>query len=409
MRLWNAVPAGAAGCGRIDELGSATAHNNYPWGWTMAGNTPFRRWKREAHQGGIADPCIMHWPASHGSGGGVLRQFTHAIDVLPTVLDLIGVRPPAEIGGVQQAPIEGVSFAPLLADPGRPGTHAVQYFEMLGSRGIYQDGWKAVTDHPFVKLYDDGLDPDAPFDDDQWELYHVEVDPAEVTDLAAMEPDRLAALIELWWHEAERHQVLPLDNRLLEALLDPRRAPDDRPAQVVWPFGAIVPENRVVSVRNRPHSLTADVVIPPGGADGVLLAMGTALGGWSFHVLDGRLRYVNNFVGTARHVVSSSVPVPPGAHRLSWEYRTEGDFRGRGRLLIDGDVVGEGDIERVPLTRYSITGGGLTCGWEQGPPVGEGYTSPFAFAGTLERVVIEVDGDVHRDPAAEFDALMAEQ
>jgi arylsulfatase len=410
LRLWNAAPAGPDELrARIDELGGPSAHNNYPWGWTMAGNTPFRRWKREVHQGGVADPCIVSWPREVPPGGSVRRQFTHAIDVVPTVLELAGVVPPAEIGGLRQAPIEGVSFASVLREPATPEAHTTQYFEMLGSRGIYHEGWKAVTFHPFIDLYGEGRDPDASFDEDPWELYHVAVDPTEMFDLASSEPERLSALVDLWWREAERYQVLPLDNRLLEALLDPHHQPDDRKTQVVWPFGAPIPENRVVQVRNRPHSLTASVVIPPEGAEGVLVAMGTVLGGWSFHLLDGCLRYVNNYLGKACHVVASSVPVSPGPHQVAFEYQTDGNFRGRGRLLVDGELVGEGDIARVPLTRYNITGGGLTCGWEQGPAVGDGYRAPFRFTGRLERVLITADGAVARHPQAEFDALMSEQ
>jgi arylsulfatase len=410
VRLWNAVPAGVEELRtRSDELGGPTAHNNYPWGWTMAGNTPFRRWKREVHQGGVADPCIVSWPRLIPAGGPARRQFAHAIDVVPTVLDLVGLEPPGEIGGVRQTPIEGVSFASALRDPYAPETHTTQYFEMLGNRAIYHAGWKAVTYHPFIDLYRDGRDPEASFDDDQWELYHVAADPTEVNDLADAEPDRLSGLIDLWWQEAERYQVLPLDNRLLDALVDPHHQPPERDAQVVWPFGAPLPENRVVQVRNRPHSLRAWVVIPNGGAEGVLVALGTILGGWSFHLLDGCLRYVHNYVGVERHVVASSGPVPPGPHQLAFEYQTDGNFRGRGRLLVDGEVVGEGDIGRIPLTRYNITGGGLTCGWEQGPAVGEGYQAPFRFTGHLERVLISANGARPRQPEAELDALMSEQ
>ena len=178
VRLWNVAPAGREEMrARVGELGGPTVHNNYPWGWTMAGNTPFRRWKREVHQGGIADPCIVSWPAGVPRDGSVRRQFAHAIDIVPTVLDLIGIEPPHELSGVVQSPIEGVSFAPILAHPDEAETHTTQYFEMLGSRGIYHRGWKAVTFHPIAQLYDDGLDPNLPFDEDRWELYHVAEDP----------------------------------------------------------------------------------------------------------------------------------------------------------------------------------------------------------------------------------------
>jgi arylsulfatase len=411
LRMWNAVPAGVEELrARIGELGGPTAHNNYPWGWTMAGNTPFRRWKREVHQGGIADPCIVSWPARFGAGSGVRRQFAHAIDVVPTILDLVGIEAPEVIAGVEQAPLEGVSLAPVLLDAGAAETHRTQYFEMLGSRGIYHEGWKAVTFHPFIDLYHEGRDPDASFDDDQWELYHVASDPAEVEDLAGDQPERLAALVERWWEEAAKYQVLPLDNRLLAALVDPRRLPPERPRQVVWPFGAPIPEGRTVNLRNRPHRVDATVVIPAGGAEGVLLAMGTVLGGWSFHVLEGRLRYVHNFLGARLHVIDGAEPVPPGARVLGFTYEKTGEFRGRIRLYVDGDQVGEGGIDRVPLARYNLTGGGMTCGWEQGPAVGPGYPAPFRFTGTLERVVITVDGPAPQEPpGARFDAIMSEQ
>jgi arylsulfatase A-like enzyme len=406
-RLWNGDAAGRKELrARIGELGGPTAHNNYPWGWTMAGNTPFRRWKREVHQGGIADPCLIHWPARIARAGEIRHQFAHAIDVVPTVLELAGVEPPTEIAGVAQAPIEGTSFAYLLDDPGAAERHTTQYFEMLGSRGIYHDGWKAVTFKPMGAMYDDGLDPDASFDDDVWELYHVAEDASECHDLASAHPDLLAEMVERWWAEAHKYRVLPLDNRVLAALLAPRHPLPVHTHHVYWPHGALIPENAAVNVRNRPHYITAQVDEP---GEGVLIAMGTVLGGWSLHVLDGHLRYVNNYVGKERHLIVSDTPLPPGPHLLEFEFLTARDFTGHGRLLVDGHVIGEGDITRVTPARYSITGGGLTCGWEQGPAVGEGYEAPFAFTGMLRRVTIDVDGEPHRDPEAEFEAIMAEQ
>ncbi|MGZ4804405.1 MAG: arylsulfatase, partial [Acidimicrobiia bacterium] len=276
-RLWNGNPAGRRELReRVDELGTPTAHNNYPWGWTMAGNTPFRRWKREVHEGGIADPCIVHWPRGIAARGEIRHQFAHAIDVVPTLLDLIGIEAPRELADVAQSPIEGTSFAAALRAPDASPHHITQYFEMLGSRGIYHDGWKAVTFKPLGPMYNDGLDPDAPFEDDVWELYHVAEDFSECDDLAAQEPERLAALVDLWWEEARKYQVLPLDNRPIAALLHPRRPFDDRDRYVFWPYGAPIPENVTVNVRNRNHTITAEVELPEvGTAEGVLLAMGT--------------------------------------------------------------------------------------------------------------------------------------
>lgn len=410
-RLWNGHPAGRAELrARIGELGGPTAHNNYPWGWTMAGNTPFRRWKREVHEGGIADPCIIHWPGHIAARGEIRHQFTHAIDVLPTVLELVGIDAPAEIGEVPQSPIEGTSFAYLLDDGNAPERHTTQYFEMLGSRGIYHDGWKAVTFKPLGTMYGDGLDPEAPFDEDVWELYHVAEDLSECVDLAAQHPDKVADLVERWWVEAKKYKVLPLDNRPVAALLAPRRPASDRQRYVFWPHGAHVPETVTVNVRNRPHTITALVEVAEGQVpEGVLLAMGNVLGGWSLQVFEGRLRYVHNYVGHERVVVGSEIIVPAGRHALAMSFETSGDFRGAARLFVDGRPVGEGEIPRVTPARYSISGGGITCGWEAGPAVGEDYRAPFTFGGVLRCVTVDVNGAAHRDPRAEFEAIMAEQ
>ncbi|HVB94708.1 MAG TPA: arylsulfatase, partial [Acidimicrobiales bacterium] len=303
VRLSNLDPAGTAEMyDRLGEIGGPSSHNNYPWGWTMAGNTPFKRWKREVHQGGVADPCIVSWPARlAAAAGGIRHQFAHAIDVLPTVLELAGLSAPETIDSVPQSHIDGTSFGYLLGPDGAsaPEQHHTQHFEMFGSRAIYHRGWKAVTFHPVGPLYDDGLDPNASFEDDVWELYHVAEDISESRDRAGDEPARVAELVALWWEEARRNQVLPLDNRVLWTLAHPkpdRRRPRDRFRY--FPGGAPVPEQVAVNVRNRSHAVTVDVSIPPGVVpEGVLLALGCALGGWSFHVFEGRLRYVHNLYG----------------------------------------------------------------------------------------------------------------
>ncbi len=197
---------------RIDLLGTPEAHNHYAWGWAWAGNTPLKRWKRETHEGGVADPLIVHWPRGLSRTGETRHQYVHAIDLLPTLLDVIGIEPPDSIAGVAQQPFDGVSFAHTFADGAAASRHVTQYYEMMSCRAIYHDGWKAVTFHPLMLAPYDGSDPRRPFDEDEWELYHVAEDFAETTDLAAKEPDRLAEMIDLWWAEAERNQVLPITN-----------------------------------------------------------------------------------------------------------------------------------------------------------------------------------------------------
>jgi arylsulfatase A-like enzyme len=413
VRMVNLDPAPADEMfARLHEIGGPLTHNNYPWGWTMAGNTPFRRWKREVHQGGIADPCIISWRNAAVARGGIRHQFTHAIDILPTLVELAGLQPPAEIDGVGQSKLDGTSFAYLLGEGGEsaPQRHETQYFEMFGSRAIYHKGWKAVAFHPIGPLYDD-QDPNAPFDTDVWELYHVEVDLSESTDLAAAHPDLLTELIELWWREARRNQVLPLDNRVLHAIVHPK--PDHRrpPAAFrYFPGAAQVPETVAVNVRNRSHVLIVDITVSdPRRTDGVLLALGSALGGWSLHILRGRVRYVHNLYGKERHTIEAGEPITPGEHRIEFAFTKDAGPGGAGVLTCDGREVARGTIPVFTPSGFSGVGAGLTCGYEWGPAVGAGYTAPFAFPGTIRRACVEATGPVVRDPLAELEAILSQQ
>jgi arylsulfatase len=415
IRMTNLDPANLTEMhDRLDEIGGPLTHNNYPWGWTMAGNTPFKRWKREVHQGGVADPCIISWPARLSDGvGGIRHQFVHAIDVLPTVLELVGVEAPAEIEYVPQTSIDGVGFGYLLAADGvaAPERHTTQHFEMFGSRAIYHQGWKAVTFHAVGPLYGDGLDPNAPFDEDVWELYHVADDLSETRDLAAEQPDRVADMVALWWREAERNQVLPLDNRVLWTLVHPK--PDRRRERArfrYFPGGAQVPEPVAVNVRNRSHAMTVEVDLADDTvASGVLLALGSALGGWSFHLLDGRPRYVHNLYGKERLVLEAPDVVGGGPHTLRFIFEKDDGRGGAGTLLVDGEVVAQGPIARFTPSGFNGVGVGLTCGYEWGPAVGDGYVAPFRFTGVITSAVVEVTGPVVRDPLAELAAILSEQ
>ena len=415
VRLTNLDPASAAEMqDRIGDIGGPLTHNNYPWGWTMAGNTPFKRWKREVHQGGVADPCIVSWPArTAASEGEVRRQFAHAIDVLPTVLELAGIDPPAELDYVPQSRIDGASFAPLLAPGGAdaPATRETQHFEMFGSRAIYDRGWKAVAFHPVGPLYDDGLGINAPFEEDVWELYHVAEDVSECHDLAVEHPERVAALVERWWEEARRNDVLPLDNRVWWTLVHgkpDRRTPRDRFRY--FPGGAPVPEPVAVNVRNRSHRMAVEVAVPEGPpASGVLLALGSALGGWSLHLLEGRPRYVHNLYGKERHVLAADDVLGPGAHVVEYAFTKDRGLGGTGVLSVDGAVVAEGPIARFTPSGFNGVGVGVTCGYEWGPAVGEGYAAPFPFTGSITRAVVETTGPALRDPMTEIAAILAEQ
>ncbi len=419
VRLTNLDPASTGEMlARLEELGGPAAHNNYPWGWTMAGNTPFKRWKREVHEGGVTTPCFFRWPGHVGEPGAVRRQYAHAVDIVPTVLELVGIAPPARIGGTPQEPLDGTSLAGVLRAGGAaaPEVRHTQYFEMFGSRALYHRGWKAVTYHPVGPLYDDGLEPNAPFEDDVWELYHVAEDLAETTDVAAAHPGLVARLQALWWEEAQRNRVLPLDNRVLWAIVHPRpdrRAPRER--HRYFPGGAPVPERVAVGVRNRSHTVEVAVDVPGGAPpEGVLLAMGCGLGGWSLHLLDGRLRYVHNLYGSERHVVqagdgTAGAPVGPGRHVLSMVFAKDHGAGGTVTLGVDGRQVAAGVVPRFTPSGFNGVGVGLTCGYEWGPPVGDGYRAPFRFTGTILRAEVVVTGPVVRDPLAELAAVLAEQ
>ncbi len=399
---------------RIDEIGGPTIHNNYPWGWTMAGNTPFKRWKREVHEGGVADPCVVRLPSakSGGAPGGIRPQFAHAIDILPTVLELAGIEPPEEIDGIEQSHLDGISFAYLMAEDGgdAPDRHRTQHFEMLGSRAIYHDGWKAVTYHPVGPIYDDGLRASAPWDEDVWELYHVAKDVSEASNLAVAFPEKLAELVELWWAEARRNDVLPLDNRVLEAVAHKH---DRRKPQETYRYfqdGAQVPEWVAVDVRNRSHVISVTFEIPDGVVpDGTLLALGCALGGWSFHVRNGHLRYVHNLHGRKVYVVESDATLSSGRHQVEMRFAKDELFGGVATLVADDAEVGRGTVDRFTPVAFNEVGIGLTCGYEWGPTVGDDYAAPFSFNGTIVRAEVKATGPVVRDPVAEVAAILAAQ
>lgn len=401
---------------RIDELGGPTVHNNYPWGWTMAGNTPFKRWKREVHEGGVADPCIVSWPGRITATPAIHQPFAHAVDVLPTVLDLVGINAPETIGHVPQSPIDGVSFAKAL---GRDGTGdgvtlavpRTQYFEMFGSRALYHDGWKAVTFKPVAPLYDDGIEPNAPFEDDRWELYHVAEDPAELHDLAPSCSALVDELVQRWWEEARRNQVLPLDNRVLHTIVNPK--PDWRPPRltaVYFPNASPVPEAVAIDVKNRGHVIEVDLTIEAGTIpEGVLLAQGSVLGGYSLQLKEGRLRYVHNLYGRCLDVITAPDVVPAGRYRLGFAFERDSTRGGPAILTVDGEPVGSGLLRSVTMVRFNLTNTGLTCGFELGPAIGDDYQAPFRCTATIHRATVTLSEHVPVDPLAELERILAEQ
>jgi arylsulfatase len=408
----------------IDEIGGPKHFNHYPWGWTWAGNTPFRRWKRETYRGGSCDPFIVSWPKGIPSNGEVRPQYAHLVDMVPTVLDLLGIEPPATIRGVTQSPLHGVSFAHALSDPAAETRHRTQYFERMGHRAIDHDGWRAVCPWPGPSFTEAGTgfgnpisaDALSELDAEGWELYHVAEDFAENHNVAAEHRDRLIAMIATWYVEAGKYQVMPIDGSGLARMVAEKpliALPRDR--YTYLPNTQSVPNFAAPRVLNRPHSITADVEIPEQGAEGVLLSQGTSAGGYSFFIKSGKLRYVHNYVGRQLLSVESEDVVPPGKHELRFEFEPTGEpdlaqgkgAPGRLQLYVDGTLVGDADA--AVTTPFMFNPGALTCGANPGSPVTPEYEGPFEFTGKLHAVTLDVSGELIQDPEAELRAHLARQ
>jgi arylsulfatase len=390
---------------RLDEWGSVRSYPNYAWGWAWAGNTPLRRWKRYLHQGGMSDPLIVHWPRGIRARGEVRGQYVHVIDVVPTVLEALGLEPPAVLDGIPQRPLEGVSFRHTFDDGGAPTRKTVQYYEMIGSRALWSDGWKAVVEQPQGEsLTEETLARQ------RWELYHVAEDFSECEDLATRHPAKLAELVERWWVEAGKYGVLPLDARMQARMAERKATPTPAESrQVYYPGGAPIFEYAAVNLKDRSHVITAEVEIPAGGAEGVLLAHGSWFAGYSLYVKDRRLHYVHNYLGLAEYRVSATEDIPSGAVRLQFRFTRTGEHRGMGSLHVGDRQVGAGEIPRTVPAVIETSGEGLCCGYDSGLPVTEDYRAPFRFTGRIARVTVEVDGAETLDAEAEARSAMIEQ
>lgn len=366
---------------QYDDMGGPKTDPGYTIGWAMAGNTPFPRWKQDVHRGGTADPLIVHWPKGIRDKGGIRTQFHHATDITPTLLEAAGVPMPSSVNGVVQKPLEGVSMAYSFADAKAPTRKSVQYFEMFGSRALWSQGWMATVWH---KKGDN-------FDGDQWELYNLEEDFSQSNNLAQKHPEKLKALQELWWVEAGKYGVLPLDDRRWERLADTTRPKAALPkdSYTYYPGTSPVPVVAAPRVLNRSHRITAEVEIPANGAEGVLLCLGTEFGGWSLFVKEKKLVYVHNYLQIQEFNLKSTTEVPQGKATLAYEFTKTGENVGTGRLLINGKPVGElAGIKTAPID-YAAASEGLQVGRAWNTPISHNYHGPFAFTGTLKTVTIE--------------------
>jgi arylsulfatase len=379
----------------IDDFGTPKAYNHYAVGWAHAMCAPYQWTKQVAsHWGGTRNGTIVHWPAGIEARGEVRDQFHHVIDVAPTVLDVAGLPEPTFVHGVQQLPYEGTSMRYAFADAGAAGRHETQYFEMFCNRGIYHNGWTAVTRHNVP--WDMTVAVPA-FGDDVWELY-ADTDWTQSHDLAAEMPDKLAALQQLWLIEVSKYNVLPLDDRRIERFnsdLAGRPTLIKGTQQILFNGMRRLSENSVLNLKNKSHTVTSEIVVAE-RASGVIIAQGGEFGGWSLYLVDGTPRYCYNVFGVRRFHVAGDVPVPAGTHQVRVEFAYDGGGLGKGgtaAIYLDGSKVGEGRVEgTVPL----IFSGDETCdlGSDTGSPVSDEYTSATShFTGTVNWVQLDIADD----------------
>jgi arylsulfatase len=394
----------------IDELGTPASNNHYNTGWAWALDTPFPYWKRWAGaEGGVADMCVVAWPAKIAPSSEVRHQYVHAVDVVPTVYELIGIEPPETMKGYRQSPIEGESFAAALTDVQAPG-RTTQFYTMLGQRSIYHEGWLACTVHPPLSGWGN-------FEADEWELFHLERDRAQSKNLAAQEPARLDALKSLWFYYAGIYNGLPVDDRsALEQVLAerPRGAPE-RDHYEFYPDCADVPESAGPSISGRSYTIAAGVVLDAQDAQGVLWAAGGVPGGHSLYVKDRRLRYTFNWIGTTLQDVVADRDLTPGAHVLTAEFVANGpstnpDMPGTSgtlTLYVDDQAVGSGPIVTQP-GYFCLTGDGICVGRDSASAVSPEYQAPFRFTGgRIDKVVVDVSGERYVDHEAQVRAWFA--
>ncbi len=385
---------------RIDDIGGPHSHTNYPWGWAQCGNSPFKWYKQNTHEGGVHVPMIVHAPGhiDPAQAGTKRQQFVNVSDIVPTIYELIGVTPPTVYRGLEQLPVTGHSFASAMASPDAPATNTIQYFEMAGSRALVSGAWKAVCKHT----------QGADYDTEPWELYHLTEDWSECNDRAEAEPEKLAELIDLWWREAERHGVFPIDDRMFELFgsrFRPRSPhPEDR-RYVYRPPMSPMPGQAAASIGGRSFDLTATVT-RQAGDEGVLYATGTENSGVSVFVQGDRL--VVDYNAFDDHtIVESDTDIPAGTSTLVVKVRRGDGRSGTVELEIDGRPCGSVEL---PLFMRMMSSVGPSVAYDHGSAVSNRYRAPFPFTGKLHEVIIQLLSKQDLDAqAAEAAAEMSRQ
>jgi hypothetical protein len=387
---------------RIDEFGTPAAYNHYAVGWAHAMNTPFQWTKQVAsHFGGTRNGTIVHWPKGITGKGEVRTQLHHIIDAGPTIFEAAGIPEPTFVNGIQQTPIHGVSMAYAFNDAGAEEHRETQYFEVACNRGIYHKGWTAVTRHSVPWDFNATL---PPLDDDVWELYDTTVDWSQANDVAADHPDKLKELQRLWLIEAVKYNVLPLDDRRIERFnsdISGRPQLVKGNAQILYGGMSRLSENSVLNMKNKSHSVTAEIEVPDGGATGFMVAQGGAFAGWSLYLHEGKPKYCHNLAGLMHFYVEGDTQVPAGTHQVRMEFTYDGGGLAKGgtaALFIDGSPVGDGRIDATVPMIYS---GDETCdiGSDTGTPVSEDYSGDSSrFTGKVNWVELHIGDDSHDHP-----------
>jgi arylsulfatase len=395
----------------IDELGGENTYNHYPNGWAMAFSTPFRMFKRYSYQGGVCDPLVIYWPKGIKAKGEVRSQYHHVIDIVPTILDCCGIEFPETVNGYVQVPLPGVSMKYSFENPNAPTRKEAQYYAMLGSRGIWHNGWKAVTEHGPLS----GI---GHFDKDKWQLFHTDEDRSEARDVAARYPEKLQELVNLWYVEAGKYQVLPLDDRLPLDFVKELRPTDTPPRDtyVYYPNTSEVPESSAVSVRGRSYKILADVELTD-KTEGVIFAHGSRFGGHSLFIKDQKLWYVYNFLGIPPEQQFVSDKLKPGKYVLGMEFKKEkigqfGESYGTTTLYVNDKTVAKGPM-RTQIGAFALTGEGLCVGRDTSDAVSKQYNSEepeFPFKnGTILGVGVSVGNDQYIDLEKKAAAILARE
>jgi arylsulfatase A-like enzyme len=376
-----------------DELGGPTTYPHYAAGWAVAGDSPFEWTKQVASSyGGTRNGMVIHWPKGIKAKGELRSQWHHVIDIAPTILEAAGLPEPKSVGGTPQTPIEGVSLAYTFADAKAPSRHTTQYFEIFGNRAIYSDGWLAGTVHRAAWEFK----PRTTLENDKWELYDTRTDFSLANDLAAKNPEKLKEMQDLFMKEAVKYSVLPLDDRTLErlnaALVGRPDLMAGRTSLTVYQGMTGLSENVFINVKNRSHTITAEVEIPEKGANGAILAQAGRFGGWSLYLKDGMPTYTYNWLGLQRYTVAATQPLPPGKATIGFEFAYDGGGLGKGgtgALFVNGKPVATGRIDQTQCCAFSADEG-ADVGADEGTPVTEAYQVPFKFTGKIARVTIDL-------------------